>query len=531
MGKKQTLLLFIIASLVLYSCESSFNHLVPIYEGPGGGREGGKFYAQNMVNNRFYSLYAEKLWDEEDDLNTKCVIWAEKGSGAKKEDARKIAKEYNKQIYPKVMDVFGAKKKYIDKFGNDDREVASDTMGFADYYGDGDGKLCILLLTIRDGFNPPKSQSYIAGYFSYYDFTRYDPGNSYTFYSNECDMIYIDAKYITSPYNLSDPYKTLAHEMQHLMNYVTSIDKRFNGQTIRLMDTWIDEGLSSAAEWVYSKTHNEERIKWYNDDPTGCIANGNNFFVWGNHVTGTNGDPDAILDDYATVYLFFQWLRLQAGAGAGIYNTIINSANSDYTAVTAAAKAQISGSYSDWGILLRDWIAANYIRSPDTIYGYRNESSLDKLIPTVIYGKESKNYYVDLYPGEGVYTKRLSWPSSQPEFIRCAGLKKQADYISDTTVTGYDVLLTYNANSSNRGGLTRVSIPISASISQQAPRDTGMNSLSSSRSLTGQPEAGQPETRHREPYAISAGDMLGRNGYGDEERGRRFSGLPRNRNR
>ena len=502
------LLFFGITALFLYSCDTSVNSNIGnslVYEGPGGGRENGRFYAQNMVNNRFYSLYADKLWNKQD---SKCVVWAERGSGITEQDAKKVA-EYYDDIYVKMMAVFGLYKNFTDVFANDGKVIASDIMELADYYGNGDKKLCILLLKIEDSYTPGVNNSYVAGYFSPYNFLGYDPKDTYTYYSNECDMIYIDVKYITL--GLPEPYSTLAHEMQHLMNYVTSISERFNGRTPRQMDLWIDEGLSGAAEYVTAGEHNKSRVEWYNEDPTRWITNGNNFYIWGNY---TSSNPLAVLDDYATVYIFFQWLRLQSKdpqlKETNIYREIIYSPHSNYEAVTAAAVNAISNDYkNNWPLLLRDWLAANYINASAGRYGYKNDPVLNQIKPLFLKGASGSSY--PLAPGEGIYTQKTSMPETAP-YIKYSGLPSRGSlsYPNDHSVSGYSALLSYNADTSANANNYSFCSPFSVETDPSLRQDTRMNTASFRLS--------QEQPSLSGPYPISAGDMLRLNGHEEDQR-------------
>jgi hypothetical protein len=91
-----------------------------------------------------------------------------------------------------------------------------------------------------------------------------------------------------------------------------SSTERLTGERV---DTWINEGLSTAAEYVYAGDP-AGRVRYYNDDPLGTIQIGNNFFYWGGIW-----DSD-ILADYTTAYLFFQWLRMHSSNGIGIYKVL-----------------------------------------------------------------------------------------------------------------------------------------------------------------------------------------------------------------
>jgi hypothetical protein len=377
-----------------------------------------------------------------------------------------------------------------------------DTMGFADYYGDGDGKLCILILDIKDSYQKGVNDSYVAGYFW--------AGNILDMeHSNKSDMIYIDANPGVPGSEQSN--STLAHEMQHLMNFMASVAFRLDNKgNINLMDIWIDEGLSSAAEWVYTGVHPDIRWKWFNDNGAGAqvkglVDKGNNFFVWNNYKQ----NQYALLDDYATVYLFFQWLRLQSSTD--IYGDIITSDYSDSRAVTEADSTDTSYK-NNWGGLLRDWLTANYINAPAGRYGYKNDPVLKIQAPVFLSSETS----LELAPGEGVYsiTNTAGSTPSEGINIKYAGLNKTSPglNISDTYAGG--ALLTFNANSTNRGAAeSGTTTGVAASV---VP---AMDMIPGSRS------ARPPQAALKGPFPIGAGDMLRRGGHGESFSGKDFTGL------
>jgi hypothetical protein len=229
---------------------------------------------------------------------------------------------------------------------------------------------------------------------------------------------------------------TLAHEMQHLMNFVSSYQYRVKNNELYTMDTWIDEGLSSAAEWLYLGGHNESKTGWFNfngdgDKINGKIDVGNNFYVWNNR---TDSDPYPVLDDYATVYLFFQWLRLQSNNS--VYKEIIKSEDYDNQAVINAFKNTPGGeAYSNWEAMLRDWLAANIVNSTSGREGYKGDSTLKKIsAPYAPIGQTS----IGLYPGEGVYSYYSTPPSTTP-----------SGNIRYENLGAKNTLLTYNVNPVN----------------------------------------------------------------------------------
>jgi hypothetical protein len=476
---KQFLLCFGLFAFLFCSCELLFE--------TGDGGSGAvtnpsnvlprNFWAQNIENDSFYQVTAELLAESKN-----CKVWAEKGSGVSTAIATSMAKAYEDEILPKMLNTFGNSNVVYNG------RTFRNTMEFADYLGDEDGKLCILFLDIKDGYKPGVNDSYVAGYFWLEDFRNLSP------YSNLCDMIYIDT-YPSVP-GSKDSNSTLAHEMQHMMNFVTSVDKRVNGNYIYLMDLWVDEGLASAADWLITGSHPEIRWAWFNQDPSGLIQKGNNFFVWGNRE---NESPYAVLDDYSTAYLFFQWLRLQAG-NSDIYFDIITSNNFDYRAVTTAANKYMAGKdYSDWGTLLKTWLAANYINAPSGQYGYRNDATLKGISAKTM---TSGVINVSLAPGEGVYsmTNNYNMPSGRQN-IRYAGLNKSGNTLSDTATFSGGALLTYNANANNESGAESGT---TTGVASYDAADIG----APARSILGVSFSG--------PFVIGAGDMLRRNGFGEK---------------
>ena len=457
--------LLLASVLIFTACEITF---VPPDTIPGNQFR--TFWAQDgrigiPDNSLFYTLNAQKLAE-----GNYCTVWGEIGnSRATVAIAQTIARAYDTDIYPKMKAVFSVDD--LEYEGNS----FDDTMKFADFYGDQDGKFCILLLDIRDDYDPRTYPVYTGGYFFSGDFYENASLPSYM-KSNECDIIYMDT-YPSTP-GSPDSIKTLAHEMQHLMNFVHDVAIRD-----ALSDTWLNEGLSSAAEWVYTGIPDTERLAWYNTQST-TISNGNNFFVW---------DPRGDLDDYATVNLFFQWLRLQSGGGTEIYRAISRSRYPDFNAVVSSML-----DYDDWKTLLKTWLAANYINAPTGPYGYMNDRTLSSVrARTVRSGTRS----VNLYPGEGVYSVTAgsgNTPNAGSNTnIRYAGLSRGSGDVSDTAVFASGALLTYNINT-NRGGRP------------EAGTTTGVAA-----SVAAVPEGLSARAALSVPFKISAGEMLRRNGHGE----------------
>jgi hypothetical protein len=468
--------------------------------GGGGGGADKTFWARSVKDDRPYRVYANLLAE-----GVHCKVYVEIGSGVDEGTAQAMAREYDDNIYRNNNKVFGT------DFTIDGKTM--NTMEYANYLvGGTDGKLTLLLLNIKDG---SAGTSYVAGYFDPRNFlTKSNDPNS-----NECVMIYVHVRGAGE----LDSNQTVAHEMQHLMNFVTSV-----GLREKTMDLWANEGLSLSAEEIYSGDILKDRLGWYILDPTELIRKGNNFFVWDNHQNqgADKYKYDTVLDDYATAYLFFKWLRVQSN-GTAIYKDIITSEYGDFRAVTtAAAKHGLSG---DWPTLLKTWLAANYFNepSPSSLYGYKGEITLEGTlggtpVKAPHYAPGGKTSY-DLYPGEAVYSGKPTTPVTLTTDTNI----KYADLASTSSV-GTDISGGTNYTSSN-GSLLTYNVDTSQEGKKAAGSTTGvaasimpiMNTVSGSRlaALSG-------------PFKISGADMLRRNGHGEspdtldkitKQLGRRFT--------
>jgi hypothetical protein len=429
--------------LLLSSCKLPFvpENQEPPVEESYAGKEQLKFSALKAINNDPYSINAVRLAE-----NDACIVYGDYSAKVTLSTAEEIAWEYAEHIWPSITAVFG------------------------DYYPK-DKRLIILLLDIIDGYDSKKNTTYVAGYFSMKDIFPKSRMSS----SNEAPMLYIDI----NPGKPGDSnfYSTIAHELQHLINFSSRYrDKESELENERDLnkfvasiqqDEWVDEGLSSAAEYIYNKViggnkngygHIKDKVEYYNraqdyyDKKQSAIVRGNNFFTWGENDT-------FIYDEYVTVYLFFQWLRIQADNDAAIYRSIVESEYTDYRAVTAAARKHIpllfegidpADQTGELELLLETWLAANYVNAPKKeaaggIFGYNGEITLKP----VMFGGKS----VLLYPGEGVYSKlggeTFRYPPESPAHIRYAGLNKTENPLIRITPENSgrgDALLTFNAN-------------------------------------------------------------------------------------
>jgi|GEM_PF-1081107 len=412
------------------------------------------FWAVNH-NNQTYSLTAELL--AYDDYSE---IWVEIGSGVTLAQARAFADTYA-SMREKLLDAYSR-----GPFTASGRQF-SNILDYANWLtrgDDGEGRLTILLLNLTA---PPGLM--IAGYFHSRDL--FDVAHS-----NRRDMVYINSQFWTAPGHwptrLDEAAGVLAHEIVHLINASETL---LQGRGT-WMDLWVDEALAEKSHYVVFGENNSGRVSWFVNDPAGTIAAGNNFFVWGNRRAQ---DTRAILDDYATAFLFARWLFLQAQAAPGvahgrILQRMVTSAYHDYRIVTSVAR-DIDPAWANWDVLLKTWLAANSDPA-NPVFGYIGDDELRNTLRVRRIGNPS----VSLFPGEGVFSVMnapFNRPATSGPNIRHAGLTTGSGAISSgNTVTG-NTLLTFNANT-NRFGATETGfltgvIPPAAMLAQPLPTPAG----------------------------------------------------------
>jgi hypothetical protein len=473
--KKLFLIAFIpVLTLFAISCENPVAEESPTNYYPD--RKSSIFYAYDNAepygpgsSRNYYKVNGVQLWEGQH-----CAIWVDRTVLVSSQDAREIANEFDNNIQPKITDAFGSYNYLFDPPGS--------------------GKIVLLLLDIKDNYGKNGNQAYVGGYFNAGDLLTvilYNGESEYP-YGNGAAMLYIDTSPTILPSGQS--YSTMAHELQHLINFVNSLEYRSDRQ-----DTWIDEGLSSAAEYIYQGGHDPSdrgRIHHFNTDPYTSISRGNNFFVWGEDRTE---GKDVILDEYATVYMFFQWLRLQSGGGNGIYTAIAQSKAWDYKAVTGAANTYLNGGegeFSDWETLLGAWHQANYLNTSDGSTGYRGDSALKPRVWAISGGRYS------LYPGEAVYS---IYSNSKP-----AG----SDGISFESMTRTET----SNNTQYPSGDTNRLVMFNTIADIYTPNGYYKTDIIKTGNLPGTGETKPPAASIRsvlnggEPYVIDAQDVRGRQG-------------------
>ena len=307
-----------------------------------------------------------------------CKIWVESVSEINTTKAQQVADEFDDVIYNQITTNF---------------YTPSDV--------NGDGKIAILLFDIQDDFDT--TGGYVGGYFWSRDLFNMAG-------SNLMEIFYIDT-YPTMHYPKSNPidvsraFSTLAHEFQHMVNFNRNYIVEATGE----MSTWIDEGLSMAAErLVYGPSVVQSRVSYYNSSPS--VRDGHSLLYW--------DDYGETLANYALSYVFMQYFRIQMAQGTGIYREIITDYANDYRCIQNALDNYASS--IAFGDFLTNWRIAMAINKSTGEYGFKGDSSFNT-IQTPLYTGGNKNLR-----GGGAIVKTLSSPFTDPgnsgEDIQYVGL-------------------------------------------------------------------------------------------------------------
>lgn len=253
----------------------------------------------------------------------------------------------------------------------------------------GDGRIAILCYDIKDGYN---GHGYVGGY--------YWGGDQYTgVYSNQMDIIYVDSYPLMgstqgNPTDISKAFSTMAHEFQHMVNYNCKQMVQGNHQ----METWMNEGLSMAAEQMCYGTQTN-RISYFNTST--AIANGRSLLEW------NNADP---LPNYSLSYLFSQYLRTQAKekGSPNIFGELIADTNTNVnTSLEKVIHKDIDPAIS-LGAFMTNFRVALLVKANGGKYGFDGEAAFNTVTPMTYSGSTA-----DL-KGGGAVVKSITTPFLEP---------------------------------------------------------------------------------------------------------------------
>ncbi|MFH1853150.1 MAG: T9SS type A sorting domain-containing protein [Candidatus Neomarinimicrobiota bacterium] len=237
-------------------------------------------------------------------------------------------------------------------------QIATETFGAAPDV-DGDPKIMILILDIKDGFTG--SGGYVAGYFfSINEYADGDPAIE-GHRSNQTEIYYLDADpaNLLTDYGVENGMATAAHEFQHMIHWNYD-DWEW---------TFINEGCATVSEVVCGYPIYSQSLYAGETDI---------------HLFDWRHNDDNVLNDYSrsarwTLYLYEQfpndYLRL-----------LVNDTKVGITGIESALSNYAPATTRRFDDILIDWIVANYVDDPsiDSKYGY-NYSPLARPEPTFDY--------------------------------------------------------------------------------------------------------------------------------------------------
>ena len=238
----------------------------------------------------------------------------------------------------------------------------------------GNGGLDILLYDIWDPYTDG-GNSYVGGFINSNEFygllgpdTAYGVGNS-------GDVLHLD----TWPQmgdretpDLSKTKSTMAHETQHL-SMCSVFDSAAEWRAAKV-PTWINEGLSLTVEHALFGPL-ETRIAKYNTSQ--YIKNGDPLTVWGNRT-----------DDYAQSYLFFQYLRAQAGNDAFAEAFYTTYGTDEAGALESALQSIPAFADKSAADVMRDFYLALLLGEGAGPYGFGGEPAFQAVRPQKLSERE-----------------------------------------------------------------------------------------------------------------------------------------------
>ena len=266
-------------------------------------------------------FYVENQWYKSLDQQTQAEV---------KADIDVLAQQFDENIYPKMTSVYGTEWK----------------PGI-----DNDNRITILFHLMRAGAN---------GYFD--DKDEYSRLQSP--YSNEREMIYVNAMYLTDP--IVESY--VAHEFTHLITF--NQKQRINGVK---EDVWLNEARAEYSPTLvgyddqYQNSNLQRRVSQFIASPSDSLVN------W-------QGEAK----DYGMVNIFIHYLVEHYGI-----NILADSMHSREAGINSLIKALLENGYNKSPQkIFTDWTIAVFVNncSFGNDYCYYNENLKNlKVIPSLIF--------------------------------------------------------------------------------------------------------------------------------------------------
>ncbi|WP_243664833.1 DUF2268 domain-containing protein, partial [Rhodothermus marinus] len=218
---------------------------------------------------------------------------------------------------------------------------------------DGDGKTDVLLVDVRDGWDPENGGGFVAGFVYSGDLSPLGDGNNK-------DILYLDTNpSLSTNRPIESLFSTAAHEYQHLIHFNYDLDE----------ESFVNEGLS---EWAEVMNGYGRRAMSYLSDVSRYNVP---IFRW-------SQDNVNVLDDYERAGLFTTYLEDRIGWEA--VGAITRDPQRGFFTYQNALSSQGLSFYP----VLLDFHTANFLnnRSVNPAYGYsRTDFQNLGAAPSVVY--------------------------------------------------------------------------------------------------------------------------------------------------
>jgi hypothetical protein len=284
------------------------------------------FWAYDFTDNTGNPMYLTPVRQVGE--GTHCYIFLENGNTVSQSTVDQVISEFDGAIYPNI----------VANFGSEPNPGA-----------DGLSKVYIVLLDIRDGYDPDvPGGGYIAGY--YFSINEFSNVDTYPWHSNQKEAFFMDIK----PGNAagSSFYKSLAHEFQHMVHWEQKTNRLGLND-----DTWLDEAMSEIAPYYAGYGPSYSRVATF--------ESGNNksdsLTVWGSD-----------LKDYAVAYMWAQYIRDRFPPD--VFKNILTSPSTGIESVNGFLNAAYPGAtfssvFRDWSIAVFSGKDISWANHPEWSYG------------------------------------------------------------------------------------------------------------------------------------------------------------------
>ncbi|KAF0218343.1 MAG: hypothetical protein FD174_2960 [Geobacteraceae bacterium] len=313
---------------VLFGCGGGGSPTQSPTQGPlQSGQVAVSFWATDFTatatSDSYYQTTATKVAE-----GVHCYVYLEQGQTVSQTALDTIVNQFDTNIYPRGTTAFGSEP----------------NPGI-----DGDPKIYILLLNVRDGFSFRTNPTFVAGYF--------DPNSEYApnqfAFSNQKEILYMNINHATGAVPGDTEFNsTIAHEFQHIIHWEQKAHQRNLND-----DTWLAEAMAMVAQTYCTYGPNYDAVFDYETDVHANV-----------HHSLTSFDES--VGNYGMVYLWAQYMKDQfdtpaiQSTGHTIFWEMLHNASTGINEVNAALAA--INSTRNFKTVFQDWAVANYFGNGNT---------------------------------------------------------------------------------------------------------------------------------------------------------------------